>query len=260
MATRRPELGKWLLWKLFWRDSAIRPYLPATRPFSEHAMQTMINKYGSVYIKPIAGARGKSVMRAYRRREGYGLHFETRNPLYAYSLPSLLREIHRLAEHRTLIVQQDVRLARLRGRPFDIRVMMQKDSKFRWTCTGICVKVAGPHSAITNVARSHGSVVSLFDALHESLGWSATRIHALQQQLEKLGFAVCRRFEQYQPYSEIGLDVGVDHAGRIWLLEENSGPSHMLFHHLRDQSAYRLITKTAQERRRAVRQLRLRSG
>ncbi len=260
MSHRRPELGKWRLWKLFWSDAAIRPYLPATRPFSDHALETMLNRYGSVYVKPIAGARGQGVMRTYRRQQAYGLHFEARNPLSMASLPSLTREIHRLAGSRTLIVQQDVRLLRVHGRPFDIRVMMQKNREFRWTCTGICAKVAGPHSAITNVARSHGAVMSLADALRESQGWSALAIQTLQRRLERLGFAACRRFERYQPYAEIGLDVGVDRTGHLWLLEENTGPSHMLFHHMRDQSAYRLITKTAQERRQAARRLRQRSG
>lgn len=260
MNPRRPELGKWLLWKLFWRDAAIRPHLPATRPFSDHALETMINQYGSVYVKPTAGARGRSVMRAYRREHGYGLHYENRYPMRIESLPSLTREIRRLAENRKLIVQQDVKLSRVHGRSFDIRVMMQKNGKFQWTCTGICAKVAGPHSAIANVARSRGTVLSLADALRESQGWSTLDIRVLQHRLERLGFAVCRRFEQYQPYAEIGLDVGIDHTGHIWILEENTGPSHLLFHHMRDQSAYRLIVKTAQERRQAARRLRLRSG
>lgn len=248
MASRRPELGKWLLWKWFYNDRTFRQYLPHTVKFGKAALSQMLSQHHSVYVKPVAGARGKNIVRVSKESDHYLVHVENRMPMTLRSESEVAKWLMRHAAGRMYIVQQDVKLAKIAGRPFDIRVMMQKDAHGKWLCTGLCAKVAGPHSAVTNVARSRGRVVTVEQALKEGLGWSQSAIHSMEDRLRELGHATCRRLEQYQPYAEIGVDVGIDNQGKIWLLEQNTGPSHALFRHLSDQSAYRLIQRTWRER------------
>ncbi|MCY0875779.1 MAG: YheC/YheD family protein [Firmicutes bacterium] len=248
MASRRPELGKWLLWKWFYNDPAFRTYLPHTVRYTDEKLVSLLHQHQSVYVKPVAGARGKNIVKVNTLGDHFFVHAENKLPIRLDSQSALLRY---LAKHRgraAYIVQQDIRLAKINDRPFDIRVMMQKNAQGQWLCTGLCAKVAGPHSAVTNVARSRGHVVTVEKALKDSLRWSTGKIATTEKQLRELGFATCKRLEMYQPYTEIGVDVGIDAHGKIWMLEQNTGPSHSLFRHLSDPSVYQLIQQTRRER------------
>ncbi|MCY0901069.1 MAG: YheC/YheD family protein [Firmicutes bacterium] len=250
MSTRRPELGKWLLYKWFYRSPSFRAHLPDTRLYSDANLRDMLQRHQSVYVKPVAGSRGSLVTKVTRRDgQSFTVHTENRAPLTVDGFASLHEHLKRHRAGRQFIVQRDVRLATIAGRPFDIRVMMQKDASRRWQCTGICAKVAGPHSAVTNIARSRGRVLSLSDALKQSLGYGKTRCAEIESTLRELGYKTCARLEEYQPYSEIGVDLGVSDDGQVWILEQNTGPSHALFAHLQDKQAWHLIRQTAMQRR-----------
>lgn len=261
MSSRKRELGKWLLYKWFYQDVSLRSYLPPTRPLTTENLDIYLQRYRSIYLKPVAGSRGQNVMRIFTHKDGtYGLHRENERPRSFLTRSELHRAITELTRSRTWIVQRDVHLATIHDRPYDVRVMMQKDEHEQWQCTGICAKIAGPHSAVTNIARSHGRVVSLADALLQSHGYTAWKSSRMQQKLCKLGFNACKRLEAYQTYSEIGLDVGIDKTGKLWILEENTGPSHALFAHLADQRTYLHIQKVARARKIARHNHRVKKG
>ncbi len=250
MSTRRPELGKWLLYKWFYRDSELRATLPPTRPLTKTHINTFLQQYQSIYIKPVAGSRGKNVMRVYNQKNGtHGLHRENKIPLTFSQLSVLHQTIDRLTQGRKWIVQKDIHLSTIHSRPYDIRVMMQKDKNEKWQCTGICAKVAGPHSAVTNIAQSKGRVISVAEALKESHHYNTLQSNVVIKQLQHLSFTACNRLEAYQRYSEIGLDVGIDQQGKLWILEENTGPSHALFAHMSNKRPYQRIQRVARERR-----------
>ncbi len=246
---RRPELGKWLLWKLMHQNEYIRPYLPQTTVLSLDRLLPFVHRFGSCYVKPVAGSRGAGVIRVGKTENGFIFHKENQPSLSFSTWSAVLLRIKQETSGRKYILSPDVRLARVNQRAYDVRVMMQKDATGRWLCTGLCAKVAGPHSAVTNVARSHGRVISVDEALERSLGYSPTDIRKTIRELKALGFAACKQMERYQPYSEIGLDVGIDQSGRLWLLEVNTGPSHALFRHMSDPTYYHLIQRIWKERR-----------
>ena len=251
MRERRPELGKWLLWKWFYNHPAFHKYLPETRLYSPKQLRAFLSAFQSIYIKPVAGARGQNVMCAAKEGSSFILHIENHAPLRFSTFSELEQYLQRQMGNRRYIVQRDVRLAKIAGRPFDIRIMMQKDAHEKWQCTGLCAKVAGPHSAVTNIARSHGVVLSVAEALRESLHFSATQTAKTEEELRDIGIQTCSRLEEYQSYSEIGVDVGIDRSGRPFILEQNTGPSHALFRHMSDQTDYLLIQKTWRERKSA---------
>lgn len=103
-------------------------------------------------------------------------------------------------------------------------------------------KIAGPGSVVTNVALSRGRVMEIEQALAQSLGWGPKRIAACVQELREMSLLAARHFDTYQPYREIGFDWAIESSGRLWLLEENTGPSHPLFAKLKSKpQLYRQI-------------------
>ncbi|MEB3102904.1 YheC/YheD family protein [Ferviditalea candida] len=129
-----------------------------------------------------------------------------RNEAYSY--------VHSKTRGRAYIVQQKIHLAKVGGRPFDVRVMVQrKRNSSVWVVTGKLAKIAGPGYIITNTARSKGRVEQLATAIRKYYGYLNT----------------------------VGLDMGVDVNGRVWIIETNFAPMISLFYRLRDKTMYRRI-------------------
>lgn len=240
---RKAELGKYLLWLHFSKDAAIKKYLPQTGRYAADALATYLKRYDTVYVKPSGGSRGQGVLKVWRDGSAIVVHHTTRHPRRFTSVRSAQKYIDDLRGGSAYVIQQGISLARVDGRPFDIRVMMQKEVPGgKWQYSGMVAKVAGQGSVVTNVALSHGHLITVENALRQSLGWSQTRIKRCTDELIRLGHRAATHFDKYQPYREIGFDVAVDTSGRIWLIEENTAPSHPLFAKLKsDQSPYRRI-------------------
>jgi hypothetical protein len=61
---------------------------------------------------------------------------------------------------------------------------------------------------------------------------------------------VAKRFNDYNYYWNLGLDLAVDKSGKLWMIEENTGPALYLFAKLKDKTMYRNIMRIVASRRR----------
>lgn len=140
------------------------------------------------------------------------------------------------------VVQKTINLARSNGRPFDIRVMMMR-RRGVWTYVGMLAKVSGKGSVIANVRRGGGYVETVPEALRKAgLGG----INGKREDLRKMSYRICRRFDRYKYTRQIGIDYGVDRNGKIWVIEVNFDfPSHSLFAKLKNKAVYRKIKSIA---------------
>ncbi|MDQ0188666.1 YheC/YheD family protein [Alicyclobacillus cycloheptanicus] len=240
---RKPELGKYLLYVHFAKDTFIRKFLPPTRRYRHETVRSFLNQYGVVYLKPQGGSRGRGIMKVWRRDGAVYVQHTVYAPKRFASVDEALTYIDQKRGGQGYVVQRGIALAKVHGRPFDIRVMMQKDVPGgQWLYAGMVAKVAGKGSAVTNVALSRGAVMRVEEALKQGLGWNAVSIRRCKNQMIQLAKRAAKHFDTYQPYREIGFDMAVDTNGRIWLLEENTAPSHPLFAKLKaDLSMYRRI-------------------
>lgn len=240
---KKPEMGKYLLWQFFRKNALVRRYLPPTRRYSTAALGEYLKTYRVVYIKPVAGSRGMGILKAWTQ-DGKVYVKKTTLPTRVFrNEEDAIRYINRERGKRAYIVQRGLALAKVNGRVFDIRVMMQRTKPGgAWLYSGMLAKIAGAGSVVTNVALSQGTVMEVEEALRKSLGWSEARIQRCIQEIKKLSFTAAKHFDSYQYYRELGFDIAVDQNGKVWLIEENTGPSHPLFRHLKSNlSMYRTI-------------------
>lgn len=244
MGKPKPEMGKWLLYRFFHKNQAIASYLPETKKYSHKALEDMLERHRSVYVKPVAGSRGRGIIKAWRAANNQIVVKRTteRQQSFAGAAAALAR-IDRLRDGKMYIVQRGIRLAKVDGRPFDIRVMMQREKPGgSWLYSGMLAKIAGPGSVVTNTALSGGRVMDVDLAMEMTFGWPKTRVTSTVRRLEKLGMEWAKHFDSYQYYRELGFDVAVDENGRIWLIEQNTAPSHALFARNKSNlTAYRRI-------------------
>jgi hypothetical protein len=230
MMRRKPELGKYLLWRHFHGNLQIRPYLPDTKRYTRERVEVFLQKYSMIYVKPSGGSMGRGIMKVWKQ-DSYIYVKKTVLPSRRFtSVEEAAQYIDRMREGKPYIVQKGLILARVNDRPFDIRVMMQRDSVGGpWLYSGMVAKIAGKGSVVTNVALSKGRVTTVEEALRQSLGLSETRIHEIVHRMKQLGYAAAKHFDTYQPYRELGFDMAVDTSSRLWLIEQNTAPSHRLF-------------------------------
>lgn len=262
--------SKWAKTKVILQNRLLAIFIPETRKYNLAALSEMLGTYGTVYIKPDRGTYGNGVMRAEQRtvnlspsdrqpnasdnetayveaeterkvmyvlRYGTeGAAFSTVEELHAKLIPRI--------KGRSYLIQQGIDLLRHQDRPFDLRVLTQKNLKGEWETTGMLGRVAAPQKIITNY-HNGGSVLSV-NALfseHMSPAEMATTIHSLKS----LGIKIAAQLETAYPgIKEIGLDVALDQHHDLWLLEVNTLPSIVAFKLIPDKkSIYRKIHRYA---------------
>ncbi len=236
--------GKWRLHRFFSRHRRIRAHLPETAIFNRRTLRRFLRRYPSVYIKPNGEHMGRGIIKAWRTGAGFRFVQVRSRPQTAASADELFTKIRRRHGSGSMIIQKTVDLARLKGRPFDIRVMMMRGGSGRWEYAGMLAKVAGKGSVITNVARGKGYALKVERALAESQRVSAEKIGRLKADMVRLSRLICEFSRHYKHSSQIGIDLAVDRNQRIRIIEVNFDiPSHALFARLDDKRYYRNIKR-----------------
>jgi hypothetical protein len=243
MQKRKPELGKYLLWYHFSKNASLRHYLPATRRMTKDSFLDFLEKYSMIYVKPSGGSRGVGIFKVTKRGGSVSVKKTTLKERTFKTPMEAFQHINHQREGKPYIVQKGLNLARINGRPFDIRVMLQRISpSARWQISGTVAKIAGKSSVVTNVALSGGTVQEVGPVLTTSFGWKKQAVERCIGEIKRISLVAANHFDSYQKYRELRMDVAVDNSGKVWLIEENTLPSHALFRKLSsNQSMYRTI-------------------
>ena len=121
------------------------------------------------------------------------------------------------------LVQQPIALARYRGRPFDVRVNVQKDGQGRWCIPSHVVRIAPDEdSAVTRRGACHRSIEPVVEEL-----WPR-RSAKIIREVDAVSIQACRFLEtKLGLMGDVGVDIALDEQGRSWFIEANPRPSHV---------------------------------
>lgn len=227
--------GKWTKYKKMIENELLQPYLPETELFSETKLWDFVERFRQVVIKPSRGYAGKGIMQISQlENDYYEIHHgfkkklvKSREEVLAY-----IKENHH--RKKKYIIQERIPLALINNSIFDLRVMVQrKKSSVDWKVTGCMAKVAANGFIITNAAKR---VYTGRDALH-SLQLDEGLFENLIKEIEEISLITARHLQNYYRKSRcIGLDIGVDENGKLWIIEANLTPSVYMFNLLEDKS------------------------
>jgi len=238
--------SKWLLFKWLRSSRKTRRFVPLTRKY-DPAMKLLplMRKYPFLYLKPEKGKAGKGIMRISRQtgNRGYQLDAQEKNAKTVYRYPTLrqLKErLNAMIGNQEYIVQQGIRLASYKSRPFDLRVLVQKNSRGVWTVTGIGARLAGELSITTHVPRG-GSIENPRRLLTSH--FSAERAANILRRARRSALIIARQIERASKaeLGELSLDLGVDRQARIWFFEANAKPMKFDEPDIRRKSLARLM-------------------
>ncbi|MEK3686023.1 YheC/YheD family protein [Paenibacillus sp. FSL R10-2736] len=226
----------------------LKRHIPDTRRMSRSVLHAMLQKYQMVYIKPCCGSLGEGVIRveqrtpASRGSSGGRDSVVTQKCTYRYQAGTRVstfadydkayQAIMEETGGKSYLVQKGIRLLTYGGRPFDIRVMVQRNPQGKWEATGAAGRVAHPQKVVTNGSQG-GTIYPVEELLgvHTSL----KKHSALITQMNELGVkSAIQLSTAYPALNEIGVDFALDRRLSPWILEVNTAPDPCPFTKLKD--------------------------
>lgn len=235
---KKPPRSKILKTKIMVAHPKLAEHIPLTRRLSRQLLYVMLNRYGMVYVKPDAGSQGKGVIRVEKTKQGY--RYQHGIKILAFSdFESMFISLRKYFLHKPYLVQEGIRMLRYQGRPYDFRVMIQRNPNRQWECTGTVGRLAHPSKAVTN--GSQGGTI--YDPSVLLAPYAIKRkIISLRRNMNKLAHWTAARLSRTFPQlNELGLDIGLDRKLKPWILEVNFSPDPCPFTLLPNPKAIRTI-------------------
>jgi len=224
----RNRYGKLFVHQLLMRNPLLVPHLPETVKATSSSLKFMMQRYDSLILKPSSGSVGLGILKLDRNSYGWSAARSVGSTppfpsFHEKRIPAWLR--HRFAR-RNYIVQQRIPLATFQGRPFDLRVSVQRDGTGEWQVTGLAGKAAAHKKFVTNVVRG-GTVYPLDMLLSE---YPELDPDFVRHQVEALALAVVAELCLYFPeLADVGLDIGITSDGFPMFIECNGRDLRLVF-------------------------------
>lgn len=220
-------LNKWRVHEFLVQNSALSSYLPETRLLNQENLPDMAQKYKTLYLKPGNGSLGNRIIKVNVNSPNYNytIYNHGRRSGQAGSIADLLQRTRSTRGKRAYIVQQGIDLDTYFGSPFDMRIIMQKDGEGKWLISKKFVRVAPRGSSIANLSRG-GTAETSARVLNKIFAGNKTLIKEKNEELRKLCQMTAETLEvnSQNIYGELGLDIGIDKKGKLWIIEVNSKP------------------------------------
>ncbi|QTH44120.1 YheC/YheD family protein [Cohnella sp. LGH] len=224
------------VYKLLDNDPEALRHLPESvnNPAPEK-IKELLEKHQFLYYKPSAGSLGAGIYRlTYHPRKGYFIRYRKSggNVLLRFStfagLMKMLRARHG-GDLNNYVAQQGIRLVEIDNCPIDFRFHMHKDGRNEWVVAGIGAKKAGRGSVTTHI-KNGGSLMTPEQALGRAFGARSEEVLKEARTVAvRLSEAIERNYSHQ--LGELGLDIGIDRDGEVWMFEANAKPGRSIFKH-----------------------------
>ena len=220
----------------------VNDHLPMFSPYTPEKLRQLLNEFDSLYIKPNNLYKGKGVMKVTKKVTNFEIELregQTNQVISCQNFESLLDRINlMLLENYEYVLQAEIPLTTFLGNRFDVRVMLQKREPSLWETTAINTRIAPVGSVITS-PRSGGKALRIEDVLALSFPGRDVEI---QEQIKSLSEEIGYRMEdKYGFLGELGIDLGIDVNGKVWLIEVNGRPLKVSFTVLKDGAISKVI-------------------
>lgn len=211
-------------------ESVLKEHMPETHLLTNFdSLLAFVGKKKKTILKPVDKSRGRGIFileQVENKGKGYLIHDCRRKQVmlhYFKTADALWAMLNRAGLFNKHYLFQDyIQLMKVSNRPFDVRVVMQKNEFLEWQCTGIECRVAAHGNQITNVSRG-GAAITLEHALEQAAEFLSAQ--EIKQQILSVSEQFCLLMDKKGHFNEFGIDIGFDETGYPWLIEANIFPS-----------------------------------
>ncbi|WP_052807276.1 YheC/YheD family endospore coat-associated protein [Risungbinella massiliensis] len=205
------------------------------------SLSRLLDHHKIIYLKPVSGSLGLGIYRVTKHpKDGYYIRYFQGNRAVLQrfaTLDKLIAQYFTQGRLQRYMAQQAIHLVRDQNKPVDFRVHLHKDETDKWKVITIAAKKAGEGCVTTHV-RTGGELLSTEDFLQKIY---PDRVSAIKRQISLASITIAQTVEaNYEGViGELGLDIGIDKNGHIWVFECNSKPGRHIFHHPTQKAAGR---------------------
>jgi hypothetical protein len=230
------------LFQMLENRQEVKSFLPETSMLDSYALfQSFCSRYECVYLKPVLGKAGEGIMRLEKKHKSWRLqqvHQQKSITRYFSTLKGVWHYVKQRKGKQQYIIQQGIELARYKGRPFDVRVLVQKNGQGEWGVTGVGIRRAGARSITTHVPRG-GTIQSPETVLNHIFGGES---QAIMENIRKTALTIAGVLnQQIHSLAEMSMDLGLTSDGELWFFEANAKPEKFDEPAIRSSSLSNLI-------------------
>lgn len=222
-------------------------HLPYTEALEqEHQIYKLLRHHRLLYVKPVDGKAGDGIIQIRKLGQGYRVTSQAHGKRTREQFGTRQQAAHavwRKTRGRQYLLQQGVTLAAFNGRPFDLRLLVQKNRFGEWRVTGVGARVADGDGITTHVPNG-GEIERATLAVRSAFG--RAQGDAILQQVRELALTFAQTIEQQAGRSggvvgEMSMDIGVGADGSLWFFEANAKPMKFDEPYIRAKSLLRLL-------------------
>ncbi|WP_261302107.1 YheC/YheD family endospore coat-associated protein [Paenibacillus andongensis] len=237
--------GKWEVDQILQKDNTLHLYLPETCLLTNGTeLRKWFRTRSDVFLKPQGGSQGRGALHIHKIRSAGGIssyHIKGRD---AHNQPierdfinfdSCWFWLRSLIGMRPYLIQEFLTLHSTEGTAYDVRSLVQKNGRGLWESTGMAVRIGKPGSITSNL-HGGGTAEDVSSFLTKEFGDS--KANELIATLAMLSSRIPPFLEAHHGrLAELGIDLGIDTYGRVWILEVNSKPGRSIFARTHNEKA-----------------------
>ncbi|SDI47157.1 YheC/YheD family protein [Alteribacillus bidgolensis] len=217
------SFDKWEHFNVLQSNPQLSAHLPDTKHISlnkKKELFTFIDRHGSVYVKAAFGFQSKNIMKITKRKNGkysYKYHISTFKKGIV-SKTQLLKKMKRFFKNKTIIIQKTIPLLEYNKYDIDLRTELNRNEAGDIKVAGYCIRKSKKGNFTTRKSGKH----KLKKYFRRTLKYSKKEINSLLRQIKQLTLKTYREIEsKYGPIGEMGIDLGLDKNGKLWIIECN---------------------------------------
>jgi glutathione synthase/RimK-type ligase-like ATP-grasp enzyme len=221
-------LSKWEVHEHLTHENHLHSFIPDTNIFTKDNLTAFIEKYETIFIKPVHGSQGRNIFKLQKENNHFSLESSVTSPLEnkqtILSFEKIYLLLKPLVNNRIYIIQQGIPLLTYQSRGMDYRVLCHKNHQNNWDVTSVVARISAENEFVSNIARG-GEIMPPINALKENM--SASDAKRVIAQMKDLAIETALIIERKTSgiTGELGIDIGIDQDGKPWIIEVNSKPS-----------------------------------
>lgn len=230
--------GKWEVYQILLKSEILKKHLPQTERYTnKKQMIKWLQKNKPFILKPLGGSHGAGVLKVTKQNKRYEIiGRDLKNKKLHHTFPdeiTLLQWVHHMIRQRNYIIQQYVDFVTTDKHPYDIRILVQKNQTGVWKTIGMAVRM-GDISSVTSNLHGGGKVESVVKLVRREFG--KNKADEILSKVNTIANTLPPFIESlHGPLFELGLDIGIDRQGKVWIIEVNSKPGRKVFALLGDR-------------------------
>jgi hypothetical protein len=224
-------LGKLETYEALVKYDESKKYLPETIIYSSFDDVTrMLDKNDLIFLKSYYGGGGSEVLSIEQIHNKYKFNYYDNGPheIILDKINEVKKLVTKYVGTKKFIVQQGIRLLPYKGCNMDVRLFVMKNELGKWETIFKGARVTKKDFKITN--NHAGGVYAIYEQIYHGLVKEHGSINIPSPEklsLTATKLAACLELEM-GAFGEIGLDLGIDTKGNIWLIEANSKPDKVI--------------------------------